>query len=98
MNDLVKQLRDSDEDRHVFMRFEAADEIERLQARVAELETQSGFDHDTMTAIRDACHVASGGNCAFIDDDVAKTIYDLLAQRDSLQSAVRTLLEEQQKC
>lgn len=69
-----------------------AEELAKLRADASKL---SLYDA-AMDAIRDACDKIMGGNLDFIDDDFARCLYSMKAERDRLAGINRQLLEAAQ--
>lgn len=78
------------EARHVVI---PAEELAKLRADASKL---SLYDA-AMDAIRDACDKIMGGNLDFIDDDFARCLYSMKAERDRLAGINRQVCEAIQR-
>ncbi len=75
---------------------EAADALEALAGEVERLKDAckyDGLNAGAIAEIRRACKEIMGGNVTFVDDDFARCLFTLSAERDRLKAALVAISE-----
>lgn len=72
--------------------FEANGYVVASRTQYETLVAERDMANEAISAARDACKQATGGNAAFIDDDCALSIHTLIKERDAIRAALAALI------